>query len=180
MQITSNGGRAGAGSTIRIRGGASLNASNDPLIVVDGVPISSGLSGSSDALSMINPSDIESMNILKDASATAIYGSRASNGVILITTKKGASGKMAINITSNNSLSYNSKKVDVLSGNQFRDLVNTYGNTAQINRLGEYSTDWQDEIYRTAFTTDNNVSLSGKSGILPYYVSLSFWITMEY
>ena len=174
VQITSNGGRAGAGSTIRIRGGASLNASNDPLIVVDGVPISSGLSGSSDALSMINPSDIESMNILKDASATAIYGSRASNGVILITTKKGASGKMSINITSNNSLSYNSKKVDVLSGNQFRDLVNTYGNTTQINRLGEYNTDWQDEIYRTAFTTDNNVSLSGKSGILPYYVSLSF------
>lgn len=174
VQITSNGGRAGAGSTIRIRGGASLNASNDPLIVVDGVPISSGLSGSSDAMSMINPSDIESMNILKDASATAIYGSRASNGVILITTKKGASGKLSVNVTSNNSLSYNSKKVDVLSGDQFRSLVNTYGSTNQINKLGEYSTDWQDEIYRTAFTTDNNVSLSGTAGILPYYVSLSF------
>lgn len=174
VQITSNGGRAGAGSTIRIRGGASLNASNDPLIVVDGVPISSGLSGSSDALSMINPNDIESMNILKDASATAIYGSRASNGVILITTKKGTSQKLQINVSSNNSLAYNSKKVDVLSGNQFRDLVNTYGNASQINMLGEYSTDWQDEIYRTAFTTDNNVSLSGTMGILPYYVSLSF------
>lgn len=174
VQITSNGGRAGAGSTIRIRGGASLNASNDPLIVVDGVPISSGLSGSTDALSMVNPNDIESMNILKDASATAIYGSRASNGVILITTKKGTSKKMQVNISTNNSLSYNSKKVDVLSGNQFRDLVNTYGSAKQIGMLGEYNTDWQDEIYRTAFTTDNNVSISGTAGVLPYYVSLSF------
>lgn len=180
VQVTSNGGRAGGGARIRIRGGASLNASNDPLIVVDGVPISSGLSGSSDALTMINPNDIESMNVLKDASATAIYGSRASNGVILITTKKGSkafgSGKMNINFTTNNSLSYNSKKVDLLNANQFTDLVlNSPSATEnQIAMLGTANTDWQKEIYRTAFTTENNLSFSGVTGILPYYVSASF------
>lgn len=174
VQITSNGGRAGGGSRIRIRGGASLNASNDPLIVIDGVPISSGLSGSSDPLSMINPNDIESMNILKDASATAIYGSRASNGVVLITTKKGTSKKLNINVSSSNSLSYNSKKVDVLNADEFRELVYAYGNAKQVNMLGSHNTDWQDEIYRTAFTTDNNISFNGTAGILPYYVSISY------
>lgn len=174
VQITSNGGRAGGGSRIRIRGGASLNASNDPLIVVDGVPISSGLSGSSDALSMINPNDIESMNILKDASATAIYGSRASNGVVIITTKKGSGKGMTINVSSNNSLSFNSKKVDLLSADQYRDFVNTYGNDRQKSMLGQASTDWQDEIYRTAFTTDNNLSIRGTAGSLPYYTSISY------
>src|SRR4029079_13437241 len=112
VQITSNGGAPGSGSTIRIRGGGSLNASNDPLIVVDGVPLAPNrnpdgtpsIAGSPDPLSLINPNDIESMNILKDASATAIYGSRASNGVIIITTKKGRSGKPKFNFTTQNSI----------------------------------------------------------------------------
>ncbi|NDV69392.1 TonB-dependent receptor [Dysgonomonas sp. 25] len=184
VQITSNGGRAGSGSRIRIRGGASLNASNDPLIVVDGVPLDvSGISGSSDALSTINPNDIESMNVLKDASATAIYGSRASNGVVLITTKKGKAGqKLNINLSTQNSLSYNSKKVDVMSANQFREAVGWAIDNYPINPkptrfnnlLGTANTDWQDEIYRVAFTTDNNLSLSGSYKNMPYRVSVSY------
>jgi len=182
VQITSNGGAPGAGSTIRIRGGASLNASNDPLIVVDGVPLApnrnpdgtSSISGSSDPLSMINPNDIESMNILKDASATAIYGSRASNGVIIITTKKGKSGKPRFNFTTQNSLSTLPKEADVLSPAEFRNYVNTHGTPAQIAIMGNASTDWQKEIYDNAFTTDNNLSVSGSYKVLPYRVSLGY------
>ena len=121
VQITSNGGAPGSGSTIRIRGGASLNASNDPLIVIDGVPVdNNGISGAANALALINPNDIESFNILKDASATAIYGSRASNGVIIITTKKGRSGKPKFNFNSQNSISTLPKEADVLSPSGFR------------------------------------------------------------
>lgn len=176
VQVTSNGGSPGAGSKIRIRGGASLNASNNPLIVIDGVPIAQDgtLSGSGDPLSLINPNDIESMNVLKDASATAIYGSRASNGVILITTKKGTGGKLNIQLNSKNSISHIAKKVDVLSANQYREFAKKYGNAKQIALLGAYNTDWQDEIYRTAFTTDNSITLNGASGILPYNVSLGY------
>jgi len=182
VQITSNGGAPGSGSTIRIRGGASLNASNDPLIVVDGVPLApnrnpdgtSSISGSSDPLSMINPNDIESMNILKDASATAIYGSRASNGVIIITTKKGKSGKPRFNFTTQNSLSTLPKEADVLSPAEFRNYVNTHGTPAQIAIMGNASTDWQKEIYDNAFTTDNNLSVSGSYKVLPYRVSLGY------
>jgi iron complex outermembrane receptor protein len=182
VQITSNGGAPGSGSTIRIRGGASLNASNDPLIVVDGVPLAPNrnpdgtpsIAGSPDPLSLINPNDIESMNILKDASATAIYGSRASNGVIIITTKKGKSGKARFNFTTQNSISTLPKEADVLSPAEFRNYVNTHGTPAQIAIMGNASTDWQKEIYDNAFTTDNNLSVSGSYKFLPYRVSLGY------
>ena len=182
VQITSNGGAPGSGSTIRIRGGASLNASNDPLIVVDGVPLApnrnldgtSSIAGASDPLSMINPNDIESMNILKDASATAIYGSRASNGVIIITTKKGKSGKPKFNFTTQNSISTLPKEADVLSPAEFRNYVNTHGTPSQVAIMGNANTDWQKEIYDQAFTTDNNLSVSGSYKFLPYRVSLGY------
>lgn len=177
VQVTSNSGAPGSGSTIRIRGGASLNASNDPLIVVDGVPLSNnGISGVANPLSLINPNDIESFNILKDASATAIYGARGSNGVILITTKKGKSGKPVYNFSSQNSLATLSKKVDVLSADQFRNYVNANGNSTLKSLLGTASTDWQNEIYQTAFTSDNSLSVSGtvKSIKMPYRISGGF------
>ncbi|GAB6009849.1 SusC/RagA family TonB-linked outer membrane protein [Dysgonomonas reticulitermitis] len=179
VQIVSNGGRAGEGNTIRIRSGASLNASNDPLIVIDGVPVDNGsISGITSPLSSINPNDIESMNILKDASATAIYGSRASNGVILITTKKGTAGqKLKFNISTQNSIATIARRVDVLSADELRDLVTNSPNVKQqyIDYLGDANTDWQDEIFRSAFTTDNNISISGSIGkALPFRLSAGF------
>ncbi|WP_082161606.1 SusC/RagA family TonB-linked outer membrane protein [Rufibacter radiotolerans] len=175
VQITSNGGQPGSGSTIRIRGGASLNASNDPLFVVDGVPLTGyGISGSTNPLSLLNPNDIESMTILKDASATAIYGSRASNGVVLITTKKGQSGKPTVNFGSQFIVSSVTKKVEVLDANQFRAYVNERGTAAQKSLLGTANTDWQDEIYRTATGTDNNLSFSGSYKNMPYRVSAGY------
>ena len=186
VQITSNGGAPGSGSTIRIRGGASLNASNNPLIVIDGVPVDNNrISGAANALALINPNDIESFTILKDASAAAIYGSRASNGVIIITTKKGKSGKMTFNFSTQYSLSTLPKKADVLSGNEFRDYVNAHGTPSQIALMGQptvivgginvfVSTDWQNEIYKNAGTTDNNLSMSGAFKSIPYRVSLGY------
>ncbi|MDR1526415.1 MAG: TonB-dependent receptor [Dysgonamonadaceae bacterium] len=179
VQITSNSGRAGDGNRIRIRGGASLNASNDPLIVVDGVPLdNAGISGQTNPLASINPNDIESMNILKDASATAIYGSRASNGVIIITTKKGAAGQaLQVNLSSQHSIATIAKRVDVLSADEFREVVqnNPYTSPKYIGYLGNANTDWQDEIFRNAFTTDNNLSVSGSvNDFLPYRVSVGF------
>jgi TonB-linked SusC/RagA family outer membrane protein len=175
VQITSNGGAPGSGSTIRIRGGASLNASNDPLIVIDGVPVdNSGIAGVANALSLINPNDIESFNILKDASATAIYGSKASNGVILITTKKGKNGKPKFTFSSQNSLSTLPKEADVLSPSEFRAYVNSHGNATQIATMGNASTDWQKAIYDNAFSTDNNLSVSGSYKNLPYRISLGY------
>jgi iron complex outermembrane receptor protein len=175
VQITSNGGAPGSGSTIRIRGGASLNASNNPLIVIDNVPLSeSGVAGAANALALINPNDIESFNILKDASATAIYGSRASNGVIMITTKKGSAGKPSFTFSSQSSVSENVNTVDVLSARQLRDVVNTYGNAAQKALLGSANTNWQNEIYNTALTTDNNLGISGSFKNIPYRVSYGF------
>src|SRR5690606_35349745 len=162
VQITSNGGAPGAGSTIRIRGGSSLNASNDPLIVVDGVPLSpGGISGSPNAMSLINPNDIESVTILKDAAATAIYGSRASNGVIMITTKKGTSGKPQFNFSTQVAMQKNVNKVEVLNADQFRELINRKGNSNQKAFLGNANTDWQDEIYQEAFSQDLNLNVSG-------------------
>jgi TonB-dependent starch-binding outer membrane protein SusC len=182
VQITNNGGSPGSGSTIRIRGGASLNASNDPLIIIDGVPVEGGgVSGSPNALSLINPNDIESFTVLKDASATAIYGSRASNGVIIITTKKGSVNQLrpTITLSTQNSVSQPYRFVDVLSGDEFRAMVKQYGTPAQkklIDTAGTTNTDWQKEIYRLAYTTDNNLSFSGnlkfKEGYnLPYRIS---------
>ncbi|QNK62351.1 SusC/RagA family TonB-linked outer membrane protein [Pedobacter sp. PAMC26386] len=181
VSIVSNGGAPGAGSTIRVRGGASLNASSDPLIVVDGVPFGTNLTigatnpsviaGVASPLSLINPNDIETFTVLKDANATAIYGSRASNGVILITTKKGKSGEPVINFSTVNSYATVAKKVSVLTGDQVRAYVNANGNDAQKALLGTANTDWQDVIYNNAFSTDNNMSIAGSFKNIPYRVS---------
>ncbi len=175
VQITSNGGAPGSGSTIRIRGGASLNASNDPLIVIDGVPVDfSGISGAANALSLINPNDIESINVLKDASATAIYGARASNGVIIITTKKGRSGKPKFNFSTQYSLSTLTKHAKVLTPEEFRTYVNSHGNASQIALMGAASTDWFKEIFQKAGATDNNLSVSGSVKNMPYRLSVGY------
>jgi iron complex outermembrane receptor protein len=179
--ITSSNGAPGSGSQIRIRGGSSLNASNDPLIVIDGVPMdNAGISGMANPLSTINPNDIESFTVLKDASATAIYGSRASNGVIIITTKRGQSDQsMKISYNGNTSVSSVSTVEKVLSGDELRDLAvqlkgtNNIDNAA-ITRLGRENTDWQKEIYRVAFSQDHNLSISGSTLKTPYRVSVGY------
>ncbi|QHT68669.1 TonB-dependent receptor [Rhodocytophaga rosea] len=175
VQITP-GGAPGSGSRIRIRGGSSLNASNDPLVVIDGVPVdNTAISGSANPLSLINPNDIESFNILKDASATAIYGSRASNGVIIITTKKGRQGdKIRVDFSSLASIATNTKTVDVLSAEELRAVVNERGSASQKALLGSANTNWQKEIYRNAFSTDNNLSVSGSYKFLPYRLSVGY------
>jgi TonB-linked SusC/RagA family outer membrane protein len=173
VQITTSGGAPGAATTIRIRGGSSLNASNDPLIVIDGVPVdNSGVSGASNALALINPNDIETFTVLKDASATAIYGSRASNGVILITTKKGLAGEaLTVNISSQTSLARRYNSIDVLSADEFRTTVQRVS-PSKVNLLGNANTNWQDQLFRTAMTYDNNISLTGSIGkSLPFRVS---------
>jgi len=173
VSITSNSGAPGSGSTIRIRGGASLNASNDPLIVIDGMPIDGGgISGQANALALINPNDIESFSVLKDASASAIYGARASNGVILITTKKGKKGAMKVDFSTQFSLANVSKKADVFSADEIRNIVRSNGNPTYENLLGGFRTDWQDQIYQTALSNDNNVSMSGAVKSMPYRLSL--------
>jgi iron complex outermembrane receptor protein len=177
--ITNSGGAPGSGATIRVRGGSSLNASNDPLIIIDGVPIdNSNIAGSSNFLSFINPNDIETFTVLKDASATAIYGSRASNGVIIITTKKGKAGsKMSITYDGNTSIANAIKFVDVYSGDQMRqialDHIGLYG-AESLTKLGTANTNWQNEIFRTAVSQDHNLSLSGSYKTLPYRVSIGY------
>ncbi|MDD2595189.1 MAG: TonB-dependent receptor [Bacteroidales bacterium] len=183
--ITTGDGQPGSSSTIRIRGGSSLNASNDPLIIIDGLPISNtGVSGMSDQLSSINPNDIENFTVLKDASATAIYGSRASNGVIIITTKKGNKRdavipKIAVDYTA--SVSQNTKFVNVMTGDEMRAAVQKYAQTISdgenaLAALGTENTDWQKEIYQMAWSHDANISLQGnvnfgKEAYMPYRVS---------
>jgi len=179
LQVTSGGGSAGGGSRIRIRGGASLNASNDPLIVIDGVPVEgNGIAGSSNLLNTINPNDIESISVLKDASATALYGSRASNGVLIITTKKGVAGKTRFNFNTRASVGEIAKKVKVLTGDQIRAIIQSdamsTGNNTWKKLLGTENTDWQDAIYQKAFGTDNNLSASGTYANVPYRVSLGY------
>ncbi len=174
VQITNGGGAPGEGSTIRIRQGSSLSGNNDPLFVIDGVPVAADNTGGRNPLASINQNDIESVTVLKDASATAIYGSRASNGVIIITTKKGKSGELKINYSGNVSYSSIAKKVDVLSGDQLRNYVNTYGNTNQQALLGTANTDWQKEIYHDAIGTDHSISLSGGSDNITYRASAGF------
>jgi TonB-dependent starch-binding outer membrane protein SusC len=183
LEVTTGGGSAGGGSKIRIRSGASLFASNDPLIVIDGVPVEgNGIAGSGNLLNTINPNDIESMSVLKDASATALYGSRASNGVIIITTKKGTSGKVKFNFTTQASLANVTKQVDVLSADQIRSIINAdaaaTGNNNYKNLLGTANTNWQDQIYRTAVAADNNISASGSIKglpfVLPFRASLGY------
>jgi len=182
VSITSAGGAPGAGSTIRIRGGSSLQASNDPLIVIDGFPVdNTNPGGVANPLASINPNDIETFTVLKDASATAIYGSRASGGVIIITTKKGVSGKPQFAYNANVSVASPNKFVDVMSASQYRSLVNTLAQTgtsgidaAALAKLGTADTDWQKEIFRDAISHDHNLSASGSLKNMPYRVSYGY------
>ena len=176
VQITTGGGQPGTGSQILIRGGSSLNASNAPLIVIDGVPVdNTNIAGGSNPLTQINPNDIESVTVLKDASSTAIYGVRASNGVIIVTTKKGVIGdQVRVSASTQQSIATVAKYSNVLSADEFRSLVNAQGTGAQIATLGTASTDWQREIFRKAYTADNNVSVSGAAGQLPYRASVGY------
>lgn len=188
VSVTSDGGAPGGGANIRVRGGSSLNASNNPLIVIDGVAMDqTGIKGVSNPLSLVNPQDIESFNVLKDASATAIYGSRGSNGVIIITTKKGRRG-LQVSYNGSFTVSKNSKNLDVLSADEYRSLIankfgtNLYTLDAKGNkvptvysRLGTANTNWQNEIFRTAFSHDHNVAVSGQvANWLPYRVSAGY------
>ncbi len=161
VSINTGGGAPGSGAEIRIRGGSSLLASNDPLIVIDGLPISnSGAAGATSVLSSINPNDIESFTVLKDASATAIYGSRASNGVILITTKKG-SKELSVDYNFQYGSGKKFNDIDVFSAQDYRNLINNIGTPEQIAMLGDENTDWQDAIYRRTDFVDNNLSIKG-------------------
>ncbi len=181
VQVTNGGGTPGGGATIRIRGGSSLRASNDPLIVIDGLAMdNNGIPGAASGLSMVNPSDIETFTVLKDASATAIYGSRASNGVILITTKKGAAGqKMKVTYDGNVSFGTLMDRVQVLTGDETRAYAAALGyNHDQMSYVGTANTDWQDQIYRTAVSSDHNVSITGgvKNNVvnMPYRASVGY------
>ena len=186
LNITSEGGAPGAGSKIRIRGGSSLNASNDPLYVIDGLQMDPAGIGGMNPLSSINPNDIESFTVLKSASATAIYGSRASNGVIIITTKKGKAGQKAkVSYNGNVSVAKALKTVDVFNGPEFVEMIKqVYGeNSDAYAALGYYdengvqhfaNTDWQDEIYRTAVSTDHNITITGGTANMPYRLSMGF------
>lgn len=180
--ITSNDGAPGAGSQIRIRGGSSLTASNDPLFIIDGIPITNvDIGGFTNPLTAINPNDIESITVLKDASATAIYGSRASNGVIIITTKKGEKGDLKVNYNGNVSLGTPIKFLEVMDGAEFtevvQDQVTNHGlSDVALTRLGEANTDWQKEVYRNTISTDHNLSLSGAAGNIPLRASIGYTV----
>ena len=178
VNITDGGGSPGGGATIRIRGGSSLNASNDPLVVIDGLAMDNqGVKGLANGLSMVNPNDIESFTVLKDASATAIYGSRGSNGVIIITTKKGRAGTAPkVSYNGNVSISTRKKSLDVMNGDEFRSFVKEYYGDASdaVKLLGNANTDWQKEIYRTAVSTDHNITVSGGLKNMPYRVSFGY------
>ena len=176
VNVINGSGAPGSGATIRVRSGASLSASNDPLIVIDGVPVdNSAIEGSSNIIGSLNPDDIETFTVLKDASATAIYGSRASNGVIVITTKKG-SDRLAVNYSSSYSVSTTADRLDVLDAEEFKAFVPTVTGVPANPSFGSANTDWQDEIYRAAFGTEQNVSVSGKVKPIkaPFRVSLGY------
>ena len=184
LYVSAGDGQPGAGSTIRIRGGASLNASNDPLIVIDGIPVANDAApGTPNALATINPNDIETFTVLKDASATAIFGSRASNGVIIITTKKGTQDRIKISYASTYTLKDPYKRVQVMEADAFRKTTlqqypqgTTLGDAASemINQYPEQSTHWQDKIFHTGLSTDQNISIAGKTGFLPFRASLGY------
>ena len=183
LQITSGGGSAGGGSRIRIRSGSSLNSSNDPLIVIDGVPVDgNGVAGSANLLNTINPNDIESMSVLKDASATALYGSRASNGVIIITTKKGSKGKVKYNFNTQFSYSTNPKEVEVLNGDEIRSMIRAdgaaRGDSTFIKLLGKANTNWQNQVFQNSFGNTTNISASGNIPAgkvdVPFRLSLGY------
>lgn len=180
LSITQPDGSPGGGSTIRVRGGASLNASNDPLIVIDGVPVSADAApGTPSALSTINPNDIETFTVLKDASATAIYGSRASNGVIIIQTKKGTQDKIKVSYSGTFTAKDPYKRLETLDAQTFREVISQQyaGNSSVMGILNAYpeqATDWQDEVYQTGLSTDQNISVSGKAGFLPFRASFGY------
>ena len=178
VSVVSKGGAPGEGATIRIRGGSSLTAENDPLIVIDGLAMDNkGVKGLANPLSMVNPNDIESFTVLKDASATAIYGSRASNGVIIITTKKGQAGaRPTISYDGNVSVSTVKSTVDVMDGDQFRSFIkDIWGEDSEAySKLGNANTDWQKEIFRPAVSTDHNLTISGGLKNMPYRVSFGY------
>ncbi len=174
--VTTNGGNPTGGATIRIRGGSSLSANNNPLVVIDGVPMSDqSNAGGTNALTMVNPQDIENMTILKDASATAIYGSRASNGVIIITTKKGQAGAPKVNFAANFHMNTARKTLNLMNASELRKIaVENLGEQWVSDYCGNADTDWQKEVLRTSFSQDYSLSVSGKAGILPYRVSASY------
>ncbi len=183
--VTTDGGSPQGGASIQIRGGASLSASNEPLIVIDGVPMNAqSVTGSSNPLSLVSPESIESMTILKDASATAIYGSRASNGVIIITTKKGKSGKPQVSFAANFFVNTPRNYMNMMDGNEFADFIlSQYGSdSAQATALGQmvngervvYNTDWQKEVLRTSFSQDYSLSIGGTAGVVPYHASIGY------
>lgn len=178
VSVISKGGAPGEGATIRIRGGSSLTAENDPLIVIDGLAMDNkGVKGLANPLSMVNPNDIESFTVLKDASATAIYGSRASNGVIIITTKKGQAGaRPTISYDGNVSVSTVKSTVDVMDGDQFCSFIkDIWGEDSEAySKLGNANTDWQKEIFRPAVSTDHNLTISGGLKNMPYRVSFGY------
>lgn len=178
VNVTTSNGNPGGGATIRVRGGSSLNANNDPLIVIDGMAMDNqGVKGAPNPLAMVNPNDIESFTVLKDASATAIYGSRGSNGVIIITTKKGrGNAAPKVSYSGNVSMSMLANKFDVLNGDEYRDFINSYygADSEAAKLLGKANTDWQDEIYRTAISTDHNVTVTGGVKGMPFRASLGY------
>ena len=177
LNITPATGKPGEGATIRIRGAASLSASNDPLIVIDGVPVTrEGGAGMGDPLATVNPNDIESYSVLKDASATAIYGSRASNGVIIITTKKGKGKGVQVSYNGSASVKTNAKTINVMSGPEFAAFIQEYrpAAAALLGYNGQiYDTDWQKEIYRPALNTDHNISVYS-GDVIPMRVSWGY------
>ena len=184
LSVSQGDGAPGAGSTIRIRGGASLNASNDPLIVIDGIPVSNDAApGTPNALATINPNDIETFTVLKDASATAIYGSRASNGVIIIQTKKGTQDKIKVSYSGTFTAKDPYKRVETLDAQSFREVMQAQypegtAQSADIQRIlnvyPNQSTDWQDAIYQTGLSTDQNIGIAGKAGFMPFRISLGY------
>lgn len=184
LSVSQGDGAPGAGSTIRIRGGASLNASNDPLIVIDGVPVSNDAApGTPNALATINPNDIETFTVLKDGSATAIYGSRASNGVIIIQTKKGTQDKIKVSYSGTFTAKDPYKRIETLDAQSFREVMQAQypegtAQSADIQRIlnvyPNQSTDWQDAIYQTGLSTDQNIGIAGKAGFMPFRISLGY------
>ena len=178
VNVTSDGGTPGGGATIRIRGGSSLNASEDPLIVIDGLAMDNvGIKGAANPLTMVNPNDIESFTVLKDASATAIYGSRGSNGVIIITTKKGRAG-MAPKVSYNGNVSYSVKKktLDVLDAAEYTSFIKNYygADSEAASLLGNDDTDWQEEVFHGAVSSDHNVTIQGGLAKMPYRLSVGY------
>tara|TARA_B110000003_G_scaffold154094_1_gene154814 strand:- start:1596 stop:4493 length:2898 start_codon:yes stop_codon:yes gene_type:complete len=175
VSIVSNSGAPGDDSNVLIRGIGSLNLNSNPLYVVDGIPLDAGgVGGSRSPLNAINPADIKAISILKDASATAIYGSRAANGVVLITTKKGKTGDLKFNFSSRSSSFTPIDFVDVLNATQFKYAVQATGVSDYISRLGSNDTDWQKEIYETARAQNNSFSVSGGLLNMPFRASVGY------